>query len=61
MMTSQGGVKESQPQVLGMYELENYLMNDRIVYKNTESELYLFSIEIDNEQYDGSWMVCRVY
>ena len=56
-MTSTGGVSEFQPTVLGTYKLQGFLTNGRVVYKHAVEELYLFSIEIDNADYDGSWMV----
>ena len=58
-MESTGGLMEFQSTVLGTYILQNFLIKDRVVYGNMEAALYLFSIEIDNEDYDGSWMVIR--
>ena len=56
-MTSTGGVLEFQPGVLGTYQLQDSIINERVVYAHVEAELYLFSMEIDNEMVDGAWMV----
>ena len=56
-MTSTGGTMEFQPIILGTYELQNFFINERVVYKNMETERYLFSMQHENEEFDGFWMV----
>ena len=64
-MTSTGGTMEFQPIRLGTYELQNFFINERVVYKNMEAdknmdknmEAYLFSIQHENEEFDGYWLV----
>ena len=56
-MTSTGGAMEFQPTLLGTYELQNFFINERVVYKNMEAEQYLFSIKHENEDIDGFWLV----
>ena len=58
---SNGGILEVHPMVLGTYTLYDYFINDRVVYEHSvHEEIYLFSVEHDNESVDGTWMVCFV-
>ena len=56
-MTSTGGTMEFQPTLLGTYELQNFFINERVVYKNMDVEQYLFSMQDENEEFTGFWLV----
>ena len=65
-LISTGGILEYKPFVLGTYTLLTNISssdillpfrNDRVVYKHGEDELYLYSIEFDNEEANGMWVV----
>ena len=61
MMTSTGGIEQYRPELLGKYELQYELENNRIVYENNESLMYMFSVKRnDVAAHDGMWMVCNV-
>ena len=59
-MTSTGGIEQYRPELLGKYELQYKLENNRIVYENNESLMYMFSAKRNNVGMDGMWMVCNV-
>ena len=59
-LISTGEVKEVFPFVLGTYVLQDIMINRRVVYQlGTEGEFdyYLFSLEHEDENVAGLWMV----
>ena len=58
-MTSTGRMAYYRPELMGKYELQYKLENDRLVYANNESLMYMYSAK-RNDDSDGTWMVCNV-
>ena len=54
---STGRAMELQPIVLGTYTLQDFFINERVVYANVNAELYLYNYIVDDENFDGAWMV----
>ena len=59
-MTSTGEMGYYRPELLGKYELQYKLENNRIVYANYESLMYMYSLK-RNDDADGMWMVCNLF
>ena len=65
-MTSSEGISQYRPESQGRYILQQRLINgspqqrlinERVVYANTESNLFFYSVTSEYEELDGAWAV----
>merc|ERR1719414_2044326 len=56
-LTSTAGIRQYRPELLGIYQLQHKLENERIVYLNKDYRVYLFSATAEDQQFDGSWVI----
>ena len=59
-MTSTGGMDYYRPELLGKYELQYKLANNRLVYRNNDSLMYMYSAKQYDARQNGLWLVCNV-